>query len=554
MSQESIARMIESAETLRDKGLAIEAIRLLTPIADSEKADLKERVEAKIALSKSLLDVGRLAEAINVAEMARNLANGGVDERLSATADLTLAFMYLQCYRSNEAAILTESILPKSRSQNWPEVEANALALKAHFAELRGDYHPALAYLQQGLERAKRASNIKRQVTVLSDIGRIQGILGNYGAAFDALRESTERAVPASLLKNVLINRYREALLSIAIGETDLAKRELEVIEEEAGKHSLVDPRFSALHQLGLYHLRLRDYEKALDYLKKAKRVAADAGLKRHSIYSTLDLSKLYREVGESQAAIKELSEVWQAMQPLHARQFEAIPQFLKELAALLPTLAGDQLREQSDKAEQVARSSGIYDDFASKRSLQDAFLADLPAVVDKAFAVAKTPRSYKAMTTPSKGKKRPTRFKYQVALSFAGEDRGDAEKIARLMEAKGIKVFYDKLEEANLWGKDLYEHLDRVYRIEARYCLMFLSEHYARKQWTNHERQSAQARAFEENEEYILPVRLDDTAIPGVRPTVGYLDLRIVSHDVVVQRVEEKLNRYVKGKRKEMT
>ena len=52
----------------------------------------------------------------------------------------------------------------------------------------------------------------------------------------------------------------------------------------------------------------------------------------------------------------------------------------------------------------------------------------------------------------------------------------------------------------------------------------MFISRHYATKLWTNHEREAAQARAFLEHEEYILPVRLDDTQLPGMPPTIGYL------------------------------
>jgi len=52
----------------------------------------------------------------------------------------------------------------------------------------------------------------------------------------------------------------------------------------------------------------------------------------------------------------------------------------------------------------------------------------------------------------------------------------------------------------------------------------MFLSKNYATKLWTNHEREAAQARAFSENEEYILPVRLDNTNIPGIAPTIAYL------------------------------
>jgi hypothetical protein len=116
--------------------------------------------------------------------------------------------------------------------------------------------------------------------------------------------------------------------------------------------------------------------------------------------------------------------------------------------------------------------------------------------------------------------------FQFDVALSFAGEDREYVNTIADQLRKHGIKVFYDRYEQATLWGKDLYEHLDHVYQRAARYCVLFASEHYARKVWTNHERKSAQSRALHENEEYILPVRFDDTEIPGLRPTVGYIDL----------------------------
>ncbi|RKU31693.1 hypothetical protein C6499_04100 [Candidatus Poribacteria bacterium] len=133
--------------------------------------------------------------------------------------------------------------------------------------------------------------------------------------------------------------------------------------------------------------------------------------------------------------------------------------------------------------------------------------------------------------------------YEYDVALSFAGEDRQHVEALAELLENNGYKVFYDKYERAQLWGKNLYPHLSSVYKDKARYCVTFLSAHYARKLWANHELESAQARAFEENEEYILPVRLDDTEIPGILPTVGYLDLRSVTITEVYQDLVVKLS-----------
>lgn len=115
--------------------------------------------------------------------------------------------------------------------------------------------------------------------------------------------------------------------------------------------------------------------------------------------------------------------------------------------------------------------------------------------------------------------------YDYDVTLSFAGEDRGYVEQVAAALNALGIRVFYDRFEQVDLWGKDLYTHLDAVYRKRARYCVIFVSRHYAEKLWPNHERRSAQARAFEEKSEYILPIRFDASEVPGMLPTTGYID-----------------------------
>jgi hypothetical protein len=116
---------------------------------------------------------------------------------------------------------------------------------------------------------------------------------------------------------------------------------------------------------------------------------------------------------------------------------------------------------------------------------------------------------------------------KYDIAFSFAGENRQYVEKVAHILRGAGISVFYDKFEEADLWGKNLYTHLQSVYRDDAEFTVIFGSEHYAQKVWTSHERTSAQERALRENLEYILPARFDDTDIPGIPETVSYIDLR---------------------------
>jgi hypothetical protein len=133
----------------------------------------------------------------------------------------------------------------------------------------------------------------------------------------------------------------------------------------------------------------------------------------------------------------------------------------------------------------------------------------------------------------------------YEIVLSFAGEDRAYVEEVARLLRERDVSCFYDRYEEVTLWGKDLAEHLDKVYR-SARYCVMFISRHYAEKVWSNHERKSALARAVQEKGEYILPARFDGTEVPGVRHTIGYVDLRDKSPAQLVDMILKKLGRGV--------
>jgi len=130
----------------------------------------------------------------------------------------------------------------------------------------------------------------------------------------------------------------------------------------------------------------------------------------------------------------------------------------------------------------------------------------------------------------------------FQIALSFAGEDRKYVDEVANLLKSSGIDVFYDLFEEANLWGKNLYDYLIDIYQNKALYTIMFISKNYALKLWTNHERQAMQSRAFQENQEYILPARFDDTIINGIMPTVGYIDLRNKTPNEFVEIIQKKL------------
>ena len=86
------------------------------------------------------------------------------------------------------------------------------------------------------------------------------------------------------------------------------------------------------------------------------------------------------------------------------------------------------------------------------------------------------------------------------------------------------IICFYDRAEEeiVRLWGGHLSEELHGVYENEAHYVVIFISEEYVTKAWTNHERRSALSGAIQ-GKTKILPVRFDNTAVPGLPTDIQY-------------------------------
>ena len=129
----------------------------------------------------------------------------------------------------------------------------------------------------------------------------------------------------------------------------------------------------------------------------------------------------------------------------------------------------------------------------------------------------------------------------FDVCFSFAGEQREYVEKTYEACRKLGIKVFYDKAVETQIWGKNLIEVFFDIYKEKANYCVMFISKEYATKTWTKFERRTALERALKSENEYILPVRFDDTEIIGLHSSISYIDAKSISPDELAEMIYQK-------------
>ncbi len=108
-----------------------------------------------------------------------------------------------------------------------------------------------------------------------------------------------------------------------------------------------------------------------------------------------------------------------------------------------------------------------------------------------------------------------PVTFKYDVAISFAEEDRNAALAMALALELAGFKqVYYYPNYRATGIGLQIKDKLINTYSKEARYVVLFLSKAYFRedKVYTNIELQAIKQRILDSPDiQYVVPVLIDE-------------------------------------------
>lgn len=132
--------------------------------------------------------------------------------------------------------------------------------------------------------------------------------------------------------------------------------------------------------------------------------------------------------------------------------------------------------------------------------------------------------------------------YPWDVAVSFAGEDRTIVEQLKAILNEAGYTVFYDFDVQHQLWGTDLRVKLADVYANDAQYMVIFLSSHYPEKDWTNFEFEIGKEARAKRTATYLLPVIIDDVSVVGLSQNVGHIDLRRCSVEQLASSLIEKI------------
>jgi formylglycine-generating enzyme len=115
-------------------------------------------------------------------------------------------------------------------------------------------------------------------------------------------------------------------------------------------------------------------------------------------------------------------------------------------------------------------------------------------------------------------------RYKYDVAISVAEEDKAVADLIVAKFKERQIKCYYYDEKKADDWGKYILTIATTIYGKQSRYILLITSAIYVHKYWSNIEVQMSQA-VNRSGDPHILQLRLDNTEVDGLPKHVVFLD-----------------------------
>lgn len=136
--------------------------------------------------------------------------------------------------------------------------------------------------------------------------------------------------------------------------------------------------------------------------------------------------------------------------------------------------------------------------------------------------------------------------YTYDIAVSFAGEQRAYVERFVHACKRLGIRVLYDRDLSVDLWGKNLIFEFRRHFSgADVRYVVAFISAEFMAKPYPMDEFAAAVEQSFQRPEAHILPVRVGAVDVPAhlLNPAVGVLFADAHTPEQLAEQVRRKLD-----------
>ena len=131
----------------------------------------------------------------------------------------------------------------------------------------------------------------------------------------------------------------------------------------------------------------------------------------------------------------------------------------------------------------------------------------------------------------------------YDIAVSFAGEDRPYVAAVVDAAKARGLAVFYDADKGNEWWGRSVIREQRRVYGSQTRFFVPFISTAYLAKPFPMDEFEAAMMTAVKQGDDYVLPIFIGNVEVPPdlLHPQTRYLRAEDHTPDQMADQLAQK-------------
>lgn len=130
-------------------------------------------------------------------------------------------------------------------------------------------------------------------------------------------------------------------------------------------------------------------------------------------------------------------------------------------------------------------------------------------------------------------------KYKYDVAISYASEQRQYVFELSQELQKLNLDVFADFIEPERLWGSYLPEELRKIYYNESKIIIIFLSNEYVQKGYTLFESRIAMEKSLT-NLPFLI-IKYDDVELPWLNTTIGYVNWGEYSLSELAKMIQKK-------------
>ena len=127
--------------------------------------------------------------------------------------------------------------------------------------------------------------------------------------------------------------------------------------------------------------------------------------------------------------------------------------------------------------------------------------------------------------------------FRFDIALSYASQQRSIVSEVSRSLTQRHVRVMYDVDQSHVLLASNLLAKLPKTFAIESEWCAAFFSSDYFASEWTKIEFESVM-KEIERGREMLIPIMLSETELPQAVRSLCYSDAKALKPAEIADRI----------------